>query len=74
MLVKILEFYQVRETYNQAVSIIQSSGTGKSRGMEEVAKIHFTFLFNLMKNNHGYGMQTHSSFVMDSKRCSIPSP
>ena len=35
--------------YTNQISIIQSSGTGKSRAVDELAKKLFTFPFNLRK-------------------------
>ena len=40
--------------YNKTISIIQSSGTGKSRGVAEAARIRFSFLFNLRQDVQHY--------------------
>ncbi|KIJ14748.1 hypothetical protein PAXINDRAFT_12576 [Paxillus involutus ATCC 200175] len=49
-LLTIMDNYHKKEGYNQVVSIVQSSGTGKSRGVEEAAHTRFTFLFNLARD------------------------
>ncbi|KAN0073813.1 hypothetical protein V8E55_012067 [Tylopilus felleus] len=46
-LLKTVDEYVGNQHYNHSISIVQSSGTGKSRGVAEAAKIRFTFLFNL---------------------------
>lgn len=52
--------------HHHAVSIIQSSGTGKSRGVEETAQRRFTILFNLRRNLEYYSMHFCSPFSMNS--------
>lgn len=43
-----------KDNYRNATSIVQSSGTGKSRAVDEVAKKVFTIPFNLRPDKH-YG-------------------
>jgi hypothetical protein len=38
------------ETYNYSISMVQSSGTGKSRLVELIAQKRFTLLFNLRED------------------------
>ena len=45
-----------RDVYNNMISIIQSSGTGKSRGVAEAARIRFSFLFNLRRDVDYFSM------------------
>ena len=47
---------QPRQPYDNFVSIIQSSGTGKSRLVHETAKVIFTLPFNLRSEKDKSGM------------------
>ena len=61
-LLKTVDEYVGNHDYNHSISIIQSSGTGKSRGVAEAAKIRFTFLFNLRGDVQYYS--TPSGFIL----------
>ncbi|KAN0078482.1 hypothetical protein V8E55_010539 [Tylopilus felleus] len=49
-LLKTVDEYHKDRRYNHSIYIVQSSGTGKSRGVAEAANIRFTFLFNLRRD------------------------
>ena len=49
-LLKTVDEYHKDRRHNHSISIVQSSGTGKSRGVAEAANIRFTFLFNLRRD------------------------
>jgi hypothetical protein len=53
-LLETVDRYSAQGGYNKTISIIQSSGTGKSRGVAEAARIRFSFLFNLRRNVEHY--------------------
>ena len=62
-LLKTVDEYVGNQHYNHSISIVQSSGTGKSRGVAEAAKIRFTFLFNLRPDVQYYS--TSSGFILE---------
>ncbi|KAN0081434.1 hypothetical protein V8E55_009058 [Tylopilus felleus] len=49
-LLKTMGKYFKERRYNNFISIVQSSGTGKSRGVAEAAQIRFAFLFNIRRD------------------------
>ena len=61
-LLKTVDNYFEDRRYNNAISIVQSSGTGKSRGVAEAAKIRFAFILNLRRDVRYFS--TPSSFVL----------
>ena len=74
-LLEILDRYDKVGIYDRAVAIVQSSGMGKSRGIEETARSRFTFLFNLRRNIHpSFGMQPRTPLGINSHTNSISSP
>ncbi|KZS99725.1 uncharacterized protein LAESUDRAFT_732934 [Laetiporus sulphureus 93-53] len=54
------------QLYSNYVSIVQSSGTGKSRTVDEMARLVFTFPFNLRaEGNSGYAYPAADCLVRD---------
>lgn len=62
----IMNTNRARRVYDNFVPIIQSSGTGKSRMVNETAKYIFTLLFNLRPSRDASGTIRHSLLSIPS--------
>ena len=74
-LLKTMGKYFKERRYNNFISIVQSSGTGKSRGVAEAAQIRFAFLFNIRRDVRYFS--TPSGFLswdgLKQRACSVSS-